>query len=241
MILQNLAQAIAIQTVLYLIHKNGMKVIDDVLKNFSLLLLFVNTVLYIFSYLKNNKNKTIKYFVTYLTLTFCILIASLIIVHFYEELNIKQDNLFLSHYYFIFQFIFLSLFYNQLFNKKQKTYLKAISVVVVLILIIQYATNPNLYYKFNLLEIFITSFPLVIYSIFHLYNSLSKPGKFMYINAGVLIYLSISTLIFILGNLLNTVDRSLSKDIWFLNRLFYIGYLVLILIEWKKSLWKTIN
>ncbi|WP_156112526.1 hypothetical protein [Lacinutrix jangbogonensis] len=107
------------------------------------------------------------------------------------------------------------------------------------ILTIQYALNPSLFEKFNLLEIFITSFPLVIYSIFHLYNSLSKAGKFMYINAGVLIYLATSTLIFILGDYLINVDREITADVWFLNRVFYVGYLVLILIEWKKSLLKT--
>lgn len=218
-----------------------MKSIDSLLRNLSLILLFINVVLYSYSYLKDNKSKAVKYLIIYLTLTFCISIVSVIIVEYYKQLNIKQDNLFLSHFYFIFQFIFLSLFYSKLFNKKQRNYQIIISVLVFLILLIQYATNPDLYYKFNLLEIFITSFPLVIYSIFHLYNSLSKSGKFMYINAGVLIYLSISTLIFILGNLINTVDRSLSFDIWFLNRVFYLGYLILILIEWKKSLWKTKN
>lgn len=218
-----------------------MKIIDNILKNLGTILLFINAVLYTYSYLKGNKSKAVKYFVIYLTLTFIVLFSSIIIVNYYEELHIKQDNLFLSHFYFILQFIFLSLFYSQLFNKKQKKYQKIISALVFLILLIQYTLNPSLFHQFNLLEIFITSFPLVIYSIIHLYNSLSKSGQFMYINAAVLIYLSISALIFILGNLINTVDKSLSIEVWFLNKLFYVGYLILILIEWKKNLWRTKN
>lgn len=218
-----------------------MKIIDDVLKNLDYILLFINATLFTYSYLKGNKSKVVKYFTIYLTLTFCVSIGSELILVLQEKMNLKRDNLFLSHFYFICQFIFLSLFYSQLFNSKQRKYQKVISVVVFSVLLTQYSSNPSLFYKFNLLEIFITSFPLVLYSIFHLYNSLSKVGKFMYINAGILIYLSISTLVFILGNLLTNIDRLLAENIWFLNEVFFIGYLVLILIEWKKSLWKTKN
>jgi len=218
-----------------------MKIFDNILKNLSLVLLFMNVILYAYSYLKDNKSKALKYFAIYLTLTFCVLIASLLIVDYHEVLHIKQNNLFLSHFYFIFQFIFLTLFFSQLFNKRQRRAQKIISGIVFSVLIIQYILNPELYYKFNLLEIFITSFPLVIYSIIHLYNALSRTGKYMYINAGVLIYLSTSTLIFILGDYLSKLDRDIASDAWFLNRLFYVGYLTVILIEWKKSLWRTKN
>lgn len=222
-----------------------MEIIDDALKNLSLILLFVNATLYIYSYLKRNKSKAVGYFGLYLTLTFVIQILSLLIVEYYDQLNIKQNNLFLSHYYFIFQFIILSLFYSRLFSKKQKKYQIILSSTVFLILSIQYSLHPDFYYKFNLLEIFITSFPLVIYSIIHLYNSLTKSGKFMYINAGILIYLSISTLIFFLGNTIDNqtvkMDKSFITNIWFINRAFYLVYLLLILIECKKNLWKMKN
>lgn len=61
----------------------------------------------------------------------------------------------------------------------------------------------------------------------------------MYINSAILIYLSVSTLIFILGNVINSIDKSLANNVWFLNKVFYVGYLLLILFEWKMSLWKT--
>ncbi|MBQ0787691.1 MAG: hypothetical protein KBT69_09330 [Oceanihabitans sp.] len=218
-----------------------MKEFDEVIQLFAKILIFINTTLYTYSYLKGQKSKAVKYFVFYLITSFCISIGSNLIVDIQRKFDFELNNLYLSHFFFVFQFIFLSLFYRQLFNEKQKKYLNTISIVVFLVLIIQYTLNAALFSQFNLLEILITSFPLVLYSIFHLYNSLSKPGKFMYINAGVLIYISISTLIFILGNLINEVDRSLSADVWLLNRVFYVGYLILILIEWKKSLWKTKN
>ncbi len=213
--------------------------IKVILNYLEYILLSINAILYTYSYLKKAKNKAIKYFAIYLILIFCVLLGSQLIIDIQREFNFTENNLYLSHFYFIFQFIFLSLFYSQLFTKKQIKCQKITTGLVFFILTIQYALNPSLFEKFNLLEIFITSFPLVIYSIFHLYNSLSKAGKFMYINAGVLIYLATSTLIFILGDYLINVDREITADVWFLNRVFYVGYLVLILIEWKKSLLKT--
>ena len=219
-----------------------MKLIDGVLQNLSIILLFINATLYTYSYLKDKKNKAIKYYSIYLALTFCVLVGSIILINIQGSLGLKKDNLFLSHFYFIFQFVFLSLFYREFFTKKQQNWVNLIFILVALILSIQYFNNISLFNRFNLLEILISSFPLVVYSIIHLYNSLGKPGKYMYINAAVLIYLSVSTLIFILGNLMvSAVDRSLSINVWLLNKVFYVGYLILILIEWRKSLWKTEN
>jgi hypothetical protein len=218
-----------------------MEVIDSVLKNLVHILLFTDVILYIFIFLRENKGKAVKYITIYLTLSFCLSIVSYIIINFHEELNIKKNNLFLTHFYFIGRFVFISLFYRQILNKKQKKIQIIINVLVFLTLLIQYTANTDLYFKFNLLEIFITSFPLIIYSVFHLYNSLSKSGKYMYINTGILVYISISTLIFILGNLMNTIDKSLADNIWFFNRVIHIGYLVFFLIEWKENLWKKKN
>lgn len=211
-----------------------MKEIDNLFEDIGVVLLFINTILYTFSYLKNKKNIALKYFAFYNIITFCVLSSSIIIVEVFKIRN----NLFLSHFYFIFQFIFLSLFYKVFFTRKQKSWITIVFALVASTLSIQYLNKPSLFYKFNLLEILITSFPLIVYSIIHLYNSLGKKGKYMYINSAVLIYISVSTLIFILGNLINTVDKSLSINVWFLNKVFYVGYLLLILYEWKKSLWK---
>ena len=217
--------------------------IDSLLKNIGLVLLFINALLFTFSFLKSkSKHRELKYFVTYLIITFCVLLGSILIIDIQVKFGFEKNNLFLSHLYFIFQFIFLSLFYRELFTKRQQFWVNSIFVFVALILTIQYFKDWTLFLKFNLLEILITSFPIILYSIIHLYNSLGKPGKYMYINAAILIYLSVSTLIFILGNLINTIDdRSITVSVWFLNKIFYVGYLLLILIQWKKSLWKMKN
>lgn len=218
-----------------------MDLIDTIVKQINDLLLLIGAVVFSYSALKTHKSKAVKYLALYLVLSFCFTVLSILIVDIQGYFGLEKNNLFISHYFLISQYVVLSLFYSQFFNRKQRRYQVIISVIVFLILIIQYSTNPSIYYRFNLLEILLTSFPLVVYSIIHLYNSLSKPGSYMFINAGVLVYLSICSLIFILGNLMNTLDRSLTSNIWFLNRVFYTGYLLVFLIEWKKSLWKTKN
>ena len=57
----------------------------------------------------------------------------------------------------------------------------------------------------------------------------------MYINAGILIYLTTSTLIFILGDYLSGISNAAVKNIWFINAVLYVTYLVLIFIEWWKN------
>lgn len=58
----------------------------------------------------------------------------------------------------------------------------------------------------------------------------------MYINAGILIYLTTSTLIYILGNYLASYKSDLITHIWFLNKVLYVIYMSLILIEWKTNI-----
>jgi ABC-type transport system involved in cytochrome c biogenesis permease subunit len=77
----------------------------------------------------------------------------------------------------------------------------------------------------------------VVYSMIHLYNSLNESPKYMYINAGVLIYITTSTLIFILGDYLsgNSISSSSVDTIWFINKVLYVIYLALIFIEWWRN------
>lgn len=209
-----------------------MKLLKEIFEYLGLLILLINLIVYLKSF-RLFKSKAFKLFTYYLLITFIILIIS-----FYLWSN-RKDNLYLSHFYFITQFILLSLFYKELFNSLQKKIIVFIIIIVLAALSIQYYLNPLLYNKFNIFEVFVTSFPLVIYSIMHLYNSLNKKGLFMYINAGVLIYLSLSTLIFILGDYLSTTifrGNTAIKNIWLINKVSYILYLSLILLQWKKSI-----
>ena len=99
---------------------------------------------------------------------------------------------------------------------------------------VQYGFHSDLFYKFNLFEIFITSLPLIIYATFHLYNLLNEEKEFYYINIGLLIYLFGSTIVFLSANLLITLDSGRSFGmIYSLNVYLYIVYQLFILYDLK--------
>jgi len=148
----------------------------------------------------------------------------------------RVNNLHLSHYYLVTQFILLSLFYYHLYkNKIQKKITLSILLVVVSVLIVQSYLNPDLLYKFNLLEILCTSLTLVLFSVIQFYNSLSETKKFTYVNSGIFIYLLSSTLIFCSGNIMTELDPSINKLVWFMNVVLYLVYQLLITFEWYQN------
>lgn len=150
--------------------------IDPLFKYLSVFFLFINACLYIWGCRIHKCTVALKYFTAYITIICTIQIVAFVYAHF------KKNNLYLKHFYFIIQFVVLSLFFGELFTRTQKKVISCILVIIILILGIQYYTTPILFYRFNNLEIFITSIPLIVYSIVHLYNSLNKPPKYMYIN-----------------------------------------------------------
>ena len=76
------------------------------------------------------------------------------------------QNFYLSHYYFVFQFVTMSLFFYHLFSIRfLKRIVAFLLVAVLLFLGIQYFTNPSIYWQFNMLEIGITSVLLISYAI----------------------------------------------------------------------------
>jgi len=205
-----------------------MSVLNVFFEYLGIFLLLLSTILYFKSYSKHTI--ALKHFSWYLLAICCIQIAGFIL----NKLSIR--NLFLSHFYFWIQFIMLSLYYKNLFKRRQKNYTNIALICVFLILTSQYILKPNKFFVFNTLEIFITTFPIIIFSMIHLYNSLTKKGELMYINAGILIYLTTSTLIYILGDYLSNLRGVVISNIWFLNKVLYVVYISLILTEWKMSI-----
>jgi hypothetical protein len=204
--------------------------INNILTYLSLAILLLNIVLYLKGYSAHRRAVAFQVFVVYIVIMFAILASSN-----YLAMN-KVDNLFLSHLYFTSQFILLSLFYSRLFTRAQQLSVYIICALVLITLGIHYFIDPGIWYTFSLLEVFLTSFPLVIYSIIHLYNSLNKKGAYLYINAGILVYLSSSTLIFFLGNYQIGIDERTVSNMWFMNKVLYLIYLLLILFEWKYNI-----
>lgn len=197
----------------------------NIFVNIGYLLLFINCILLLKGISKNGK--TFKIFTFYCVAMFAVQMATNIT----GKMHIR--NLFLSHFYFILQFIILSFFYYILLKENfQKKIIISCLVLCLSLLSIQYALDWNLFFQFNLLEIFITSLPLLIYATFHLYNLLNKKKEFYYITIGLLIYLFGSTVVFLSGNLLLSLNSTHAfKVIMKLNVYLYVVYQLFILYE----------
>lgn len=202
---------------------------NQILAYIGYFFLLVNFILFVRNYSK--QSKAYKVFTFYLGLIVGIQIFSEILI------QQKTNNLFLSHFYFVGQFILLSFFYFSLLGKVQvqRKIIKGGLVLGILILAVQYYIDPSLFFKFNLVEIFITSFVLIIFSTFHFYNLLNEKKEFYYINIGILMYLFGSTVLFFVGNLMASLSPVINKIPWIMNSVLYIIYQIFISIEWYKS------
>lgn len=207
-----------------------MTTLNEILRYLGPTLLLLNLILYARTRTIFFNNVTYKVFLIYLFIGFVILVSSTIMW------GIKMRNIYLSHAYFNIQFILLSFFYFFILEKRQKIIVRILFIIILSIIGIHYLFKPEKLFTFSSYEVFLTSFPLVLYAIIHLYNSLNKKGSFLYINAAVLIYLSSSTLIFFLGDFLTNLDKQLTLNIWFIHKILYIIFLVLIFLEWKLHL-----
>ncbi len=215
------------------VNKQLFNMLLEVFADLGYLLLLINTIVFSIGFF--NKGKAYRIFSGYLIIMFFIQITVSIFQY------MKMDNLFISHFYFILQFVFLSFFYlNLKLNFYQKKYVKGGFIFCLVSLSIQYSMNPSLFMKFNLFEIFITSFLIVTYATFHLYNLLNEEKEFYYVNLGILIYLFGSTVLFLGGNLAAMLSSKYNDVPWILNAFLYIIYQLFILYEWKKSFSKKI-
>jgi hypothetical protein len=206
----------------------------EIFADLGYLLLLINTIFFFIGFSKNGRAYRI--FAFYL----CIMFIIQIIVSIMQYMRI--DNLFLSHFYFILQFIILSFFYlNLQFKKQQDRIVKGGLVFCLTTLALQYVLNPSIFFKFDLFEIFITSFLLIAYATFHLYNLLNEKRTFYYINLGILTYLFGSTVLFLAGNLVAKLRPEFNDVPWILNSILYVFYQILILMEYKVSFYKRVH
>lgn len=192
------------------------------------LLLVINLILFI----KNLRNQGKAYKIFTLYTSFIVMTQGLVAILPYFH----YENLIIVNLYFVGQLVALSFFYHVLFKKEnQKKMIKIATSIVLLVLVIQYYLDPSLLFKFNLFEIFICSFVLIVYATVHFYNMLSEKRMFYYVNMGVLLYLFGSTILFLLGNLSIVVNSSFSLITWELNVFLYILYQLIIMYEWRKN------
>ncbi len=204
--------------------------------NIGYVLLLLNCILFLKDFSKNKI--PFKILTLYSLVMFVIQITAAIFV------KLHSNNLFLSHFYFILQFVLLSLFYFHLLKEAfQKRIIVVCLVLCLAVLFVQYSIDWSHFNRFNLLEIFITSLPLIVYATFHLYNLLNEKKEFYYINIGLLIYLFGSTIVFLTCNLLISLDsRTPFRYIFDLNVYLYVVYQLFILYELRRvDLIKTVE
>ena len=203
----------------------------DLFVNIGFFLSLVNLLLFMKGF--SSQDKSFKIFTWYLGIVFCIQMTASVYVYF------SVNNLFLSHFYFIGQLVLLSFFYKLLLKTRAQIYfLKIAFVLGILLLGIHYYLDPSQFFKFNLLEIAVTSLLVVVFAIMHLYNLLAEEKKFYYVTVGIIIYLLGSTVLFFVGNLIVGLSSEFKFLTWTLNAILVIVYQLFILFEWKKSFYK---
>ena len=156
-------------------------------------------LLYFIGFFRNGK--AYKIFTIYIT---GVLIIDFISSRLYSWFKIY--NIFTSHFYELFQFVMLSYFYATLLKTKQQLYiLYSLLIILPIFLLSRYLFNPKMFFQYSLLETYLTTLPIIIYGVMHLYNNLNEKKEFQYANIGILLYLFCSTFIFLLFELKNVL------------------------------------
>ena len=194
------------------------------------LFLIINSFIYFKSFTKFGK--AFQIFSIYLVLMCVIQLLAI----FYGK-YLHKSNLFLSHFYFILQFVILSFFYYFLFKKK---IVLLLMIPVFFFLGYQYFLDHSIVFKYNTIGIALTQLILIIYSILYLYRSLNGEAEFLIVNIGLFLYLISSTLIFASGNLVfnEKISEALNFLLVNLKRILYFVFQILIFIEWRKNYYK---
>jgi len=205
------------------------------METFELVIFYISfclSIAYPLLYLRSfdRNNKAFKIFTCYILAIGIIQVLSRIVIKvFYFE-----SNLFLSHYYFILQFVLLSLFYHQLLNKRWIFYILGI---VLVLLAAQYMGEPGLYYRYNSIGMFATQVTLVMYALIYMYQGLAGRKQFTIVNVGIFFYLLSSSLIFASGNLVFDINvpESFSDLLVEINKVLYLLFQILIFTEWYQN------
>jgi len=195
--------------------------------------LIINIFLYFKSFIQ--EGKAFKIFTIYLLLICLVQLATMFVGKI-----LHKPNLFLSHFYFVIQFVFLSFFYKELLKNKL---ILLVLIPVFGFLMYQYIDDSSLFYRYNAIGISITQGVVIIYSIVYLYKCLQGQSSFLIVNVGLLLYLVSSTLIFASGNLIFNLNISESMNYLLINtnRILYFLFQILIFIEWRKNYYKKIH
>lgn len=200
------------------------------------ILSFIVAILYLISF--RNKSKAYKVFSVFLLVN---VILGFVSDKLYSWFKIY--NHFFINVIFLFQFGFLSLFYSYSFdNKKWRNVVEILLILVVSYLLIKYLIFPESFFVFHYEDIYITVFPLIVYSVMYLYNEYDRPQELYYANLGMLMYLIMNFLNYITWPLysisidytyMNDFNKILNKLLSFIEP-FGLVYFSFLLYQLKK-------
>lgn len=192
----------------------------------GLFFLFFNTFLFLRK--KEIHNQVSKVFLMYLV-SLCLIEGACHVIGILKP----NSNFFISHFYFIFQFTFLSYLYHKLIGSN---FISKIILFVYLIqmtiLAVMYIFDPTLFWRFNEYEIIATSFILVLYALYFIYKEMDKVHYYYNFSVGLILYLLCSVSIFLYGNLELVLIENPYIDIWIFNTIFYIIFQFMVFREY---------
>ncbi|MFB9052864.1 hypothetical protein ACFFVB_07190 [Formosa undariae] len=188
--------------------------------------LVLNTVLFL-------KDSAVRARVTNTFLTYLVALCIIEISCHVIGILYPYSNLFISHFYFVFQFVFMSCLYYKLFKEQRiKCLIVIVFCIEVLVLAWGYYANPQLFWGFNIYEIVSTSFILVCYALLYIFKNLEVEHKYFNFSIGLILYLCCSISIFLSGQLDMVLYEDPFIDIWIFNSLFYIIFQYMVYREY---------
>ncbi|WP_281754822.1 hypothetical protein [Neptunitalea chrysea] len=150
-----------------------------------------------------------------------------------------MENIYVSHAYFILQFVFVSLLFKELIpNLRFRMLSKYLLIGIPIIVSILFVFDPKAFWNFYIPEIIMCSIPLIGYIIYYLFISLEvKKSVWILVSIGLFVYLISSLLVYVGGNYLinNDTESGYIGQLWLVNNFIYLGYQVLITVEWYKN------
>ncbi|WP_157547128.1 hypothetical protein [Kordia zhangzhouensis] len=198
----------------------------DIFSDSSTVVLIVNAVLYA----KHSTSKDLAY--RYFSIYLILMAINQILVTVFFELVI--DNTFLANTYMIAQFVMLSLFYYAIFKTKSlRKYILMVLTIVSILLGVQYAWTPSLFFNYNTIGIITTSSILIFYSITYFFHHIGdKELKLYLVNSGILFYLLGTILLFSIAKAGLEIEANIEIALWILNAFIFLVFQITILIQW---------
>lgn len=155
--------------------------------------------------------------------------------------KLGYNNIFLSHIFFLYQFIFIGKLYLTLLKKYkyQQLLIKLYMTTIMLIMTISYLLYPESFFSYNLLEIILTNYLMIIGPLFYFYSTLTKKRMQFYLNIGILSYGILSSSIQLYLNIIVTYKVEEVYTLWSLNYVITIIFQLTILLQILHTIYTT--